>query len=379
MPRDPNAWTPASEGATPVAPFAARWDDEGPREERPARSSLNAPLFFLLLLLIVGGSSFIYLRGAAANKEPAWREYKPAHEGFAVRMPGETVVKEMTINVSGMGPVPGKLMSAELGANGECAIGYFDYGRYTADLTNADFEEHAQGMLDAGADSVVAGVKFKPLSRKSITLDGYQGLEMEGTPPDEVKGRRPLYHTFRIYLVPPRLYFISVVGPVTGALYKEKETFLDSFRLLSLDESRAAGAKLTTRDAEAYNEAREWLDAASRDYASTVRKLIREGADVDQVVGGETALTIAAQRGHTDVVKALIDAGADLDIRNKEQGATALWLATVECRNADIVRLLVGAGADASLKSRDGDTPLQSATRRGCQESVQALGAEGDD
>ena len=84
-------------------------------------------------------------------------------------------------------------------------------------------------------------------------------------------------------------------------------------------------------------------------------------------------------RGHTKVVQALIDADADLDFRNEQYGATALWLATIECRNADIVRLLVAAGADASLKSRDGDTPLQSATRRGCKESVQALSAVGAD
>lgn len=379
-PRDFNAWPPASEGATGDAPSAARWDDEGPGAGRPARSSSNAPLIFLLILLF-GGIAFVYkqnLRGAAATKEPAWREYKSAHDGFAVRMPGETVVTDDTIKVPNMGPVPGKMMGVDLGANGACMVGYYDYGRYTGDLTSEDFAEHAQDMLDAGADSVVAGVKFKPHSRKSITLDDYQGLEMEGTPPDEVQGRRPLYMTFRIYLVPPRLYFVSVVGPVTGALYKEKEKFLDSFRLLSLGELRAEGAKLPTRDAEVYNKAREWRDAAARGYADTVQKQIKAGVDVDQVVDGETALTIATRRGQTNVVKVLIDAHADLDIKNKEHGATALWLATIECRNADIVRLLVGAGADASLKSREGDTPLQSAVRHGCKESVRALGGEDD-
>lgn len=376
-PRDLGAWLPASEYASPAAPVSARWDDAGPRDE--ARSSSNVLLIFVVLLLF-GGISFVYLRnlrGAAAAGKPAWREFKPANDGFAIRMPGETVVKERAINVPKLGPVPGKMMSVELGESGVCMVGYFDYGRYTGDFTSADFAEQAQDLLDAGADSAVAGVKFTTLSRKSITLDDYQGLELEGKPPDEVQGRRPLYMTFRIYLVPPRLYILSVAGPVTGALYKEKETFFDSFRLLSFGELRAAGAKLPTRDAEAYNKASEWLDAASRGYADTVRKLIKDGADVNQVVNGETALTRAALRGHTNVVKVLIDAHADLNIRGKQYGAPALWLATIECRNADIVRLLVEAGADVSLKSPDGETPLQSAVKRGCKESVQALSAEG--
>ena len=248
-PRDFNAGPPTSEGA--------RWEDGGPGDRRPARASSNAPLIFLLILLF-GGISFVYrqnLRGAAVAKEPAWREYKSAPDWFAVQMPGETAVKETKINVPKMGPVPGKMMSAELGANGECMVGYFDYGRYLGELSSEDFAEHAQEMLDAGADNVVAGEKFTTLSRKSITLDGYQGLELEGRPPGEVRGRGPLYHTFRIYLVPPRLYYLSVVGPVTGPLYKEKEKFLDSFRLLSFAELKAAGAKLPTRDAEAYDKA----------------------------------------------------------------------------------------------------------------------------
>ena len=52
---------------------------------------------------------------------------------------------------------------------------------------------------------------------------------------------------------------------------------------------------------------------------------------------------VAVLAGHTDVAKVLLDAGADVRVRN-DQGMTALALA-VKSDRRDIVELLVRAGA----------------------------------
>jgi ankyrin repeat protein len=69
---------------------------------------------------------------------------------------------------------------------------------------------------------------------------------------------------------------------------------------------------------------------------------------------GETPLQIAAIRGDTLAVAALIDAGADIDARG-EHGYTALHEA-VEQRQAAAVSLLLSRGASATIVNDDGHT-----------------------
>lgn len=64
----------------------------------------------------------------------------------------------------------------------------------------------------------------------------------------------------------------------------------------------------------------------------------------------------AAQKGHTEIVKLLLDADADPNIQAID-GSTALILA-VELRHKEIVRLLLEAGADSNIKDKDGRTVL---------------------
>ncbi len=80
-----------------------------------------------------------------------------------------------------------------------------------------------------------------------------------------------------------------------------------------------------------------------------VRRYIEAGADLNakEPLGGSTPLIIAATFGRTEVAKALIEAGADVDQRNNE-GSTALLSAAFLCRT-EIVAALLAAGADRSI------------------------------
>ncbi len=70
----------------------------------------------------------------------------------------------------------------------------------------------------------------------------------------------------------------------------------------------------------------------------------------------QTPLIIAAFNGCTDIVRMLLDAGADIHHRN-DQGENALISAAQE-GNIDVVKVLLEAGADVTQTNADGETAL---------------------
>lgn len=89
-----------------------------------------------------------------------------------------------------------------------------------------------------------------------------------------------------------------------------------------------------------------------------------------------TALIAASELGNDEVVRRLIKAGAPLDHVNN-LGWTALIEAIVlgdgGPRHVATVKALVDAGADATIADRNGMTPLQLAKARGFDEIVRIL------
>ncbi|XP_043275266.1 histone-lysine N-methyltransferase EHMT2 [Venturia canescens] len=76
-----------------------------------------------------------------------------------------------------------------------------------------------------------------------------------------------------------------------------------------------------------------------------------------------TGLHIAAEKGHLGCVHVLIQAGAQVDVMDKNQ-LTPLMLAATEGKT-DVVKYLVRTGADVTLKGEDGMTALHMAAKSG--------------
>jgi TonB family protein len=149
------------------------------------------------------------------------------------------------------------------------------------------------------------------------------------------------------------------------------------------------------------------VKAAKRGDPARVHDLLAKGADVDATDDdGRTSLMWAAQKGHREVVLALLDAGAKMDIVNRYRG-TALeqvsladdgelagillahgapvrngtrlihW-AVVEGK-AGLIRPLLRAGAKIDAPDEDGELPLGLAARLGQTFVATALLAAGAD
>ena len=99
--------------------------------------------------------------------------------------------------------------------------------------------------------------------------------------------------------------------------------------------------------------------AIMSDRLDVVKQHIEAGTDINkkEQMSGSTPLISAATFGKITIVKALIDANADLSIKNNE-GATALHIAAFFCR-IEIVQLLIDAKADKTIKNNFGMTPRE--------------------
>ena len=152
--------------------------------------------------------------------------------------------------------------------------------------------------------------------------------------------------------------------------------------------------------------------AIRRDNASSIAQLLRRGVDVNvpddkgqpalvlalqleslrafgallaapqlnlqaRTPKGETALMIAAIRGHMDEARALLVRGADVN----QTGWTALHYAAsgTTAQQTELIALLLERHAYIDAESPNGSTPLMMAAQYGTRESVLLLLGEGAD
>lgn len=121
------------------------------------------------------------------------------------------------------------------------------------------------------------------------------------------------------------------------------------------------------------------MAARDGDAARVTEELAKGGALVDELDAGtgRTALMWAVKGNKVDAAKALIDAKANVNVKDRT-GKTALTIAA-ESKSLDATKLLLANGADVASRDQIGGTPLTWAAGMGSPETVAALVETGAD
>jgi ankyrin repeat protein len=135
-----------------------------------------------------------------------------------------------------------------------------------------------------------------------------------------------------------------------------------------------AGADVNAKDAIQDS---PYLYAAAEGRLEILRLTLQHGADLKSTNRyGGTGLIPAAHHGHPDVVRELLTTSVNIDHVNN-LGWTALLEAVIlgngDAVHTQIVRLLMDAGADVSIPDRGGLTALDHARRSGYRDMTAVL------
>ncbi|RYP27389.1 hypothetical protein DL767_007708 [Monosporascus sp. MG133] len=118
--------------------------------------------------------------------------------------------------------------------------------------------------------------------------------------------------------------------------------------------------------------------ASDNGHVEVVKLLLEKGADwTIRDSNGWTPLSVASDSGQVEVVKLLLEKGADWSIRDSD-GWTPLYAAAYN-GHVEVVKLLLEKGADWSIRDSDGWTPLNIASDSGHVEVVKLLLEKGAD
>jgi uncharacterized protein len=148
------------------------------------------------------------------------------------------------------------------------------------------------------------------------------------------------------------------------------------------EHSVAAGTAVATREPRLIRERTSLGETALHllvlgTSVAAVRSLVGIGAEVDALChAGESPLSLAASIGRAEMVQALLDGGARIVVDGQWQPTLHR---AVRNGNVDVVRLLLDAGANVNEQADFGEAPIHVAAEEGHTELLVLLLARGAD
>lgn len=123
-------------------------------------------------------------------------------------------------------------------------------------------------------------------------------------------------------------------------------------------------------------EQKEFYLAVLKSNVEKVREYLDRGIDINREVPGEYPLFVASKAGHPEMVKVLLEAGADVNQKDDEQETILHWLGHLGHQEShlEVVKILVQEPKiDINSQDNEGNTPLHLASFSGNTKIVKVL------
>ena len=179
------------------------------------------------------------------------------------------------------------------------------------------------------------------------------------------------------------VHIVKLFGDNVDALYKGKSLLIWAKEFKNEDvinalEGKGANEVVISKE-EAERLGGELIPSAKEGDLDKVEQLIDAGADLNiKDKYGNTALLLASRKGHTEIVDKLISCKANLDLVDN-YGWTALMEASYK-GYTEIVEKLIDVGADVNVKNVHGKKVIRVAkdkeTKRAIIEAIKAKNAK---
>jgi hypothetical protein len=174
-----------------------------------------------LVLAVAAGLGVLWKIGNGRAANFAWQEYSSEDQTYSVMMPKKPA-QFVQSQPSAVGDLQVHVMTVDTDDGGAFVAMHSDYpGQFS--------EVPAEEVLDSAVQGITSSSEATILSRKNISLDGHQGLEIELS----VKQLKGLGRAVaRVYWVAPRrMYVMIAVAPPSTDTDAQLARFLDSLKL----------------------------------------------------------------------------------------------------------------------------------------------------
>nr|CAB3462537.1 unnamed protein product [Digitaria exilis] len=211
----------------------------------------------------------------------------------------------------------------------------------------------APAPLEVAVRAAVAG-DLRPIKKLSRTMDLRRGRDLNG---------RSMLH---LAAKAGALDFCRFLTPILVATEIEDDE-VDIVPVLRY--LLARGGDPAAADEKGYTPLH---NAAEFGHIKAVRLLLSKGVPVDPLNSRGTPLHLATAMDHDQVVKILLDHGADAgaDVNFKSPSGRPVLFQAVDNGITDIVRFLLEAGADPNIDDGEGKIPIMIAAAREQRELV---------